>query len=107
MNAIKILVLIFILSGASLSAGESNNVSELSKKVKRSLSVPESMKQKGGCEKVTIYFMVNEKGDVIEVNARTSDKLAKDDLEKQFIRMNFKGLAPCLLNSIDINFVTY
>lgn len=96
---------LFLFYSAKAINGENN--SENSKMVRSCINVPESIKQKHKTEKITICFVVNEKGDVIEVNAKTKDALAKKDLESQFLKLNFKELPACTTNSIDINFTTY
>ncbi len=109
----KTITLIFALLMSftySVNANDDTNVSlthNLSKKVQTSLVMPDALKQQAKTQKITIYFAVNENGKVTEVNAVTNNKEAKADLEKQFIQLNFKGLQPCVYNSIDVSFVVY
>ena len=93
-----------------VKANDDTNVllaQSLSKKVQTALVMPDAFKQEAKTQKITIYFAVNENGKVTEVNAVTNNKEAKTDLEKQFAQLNFKGLQPCVYNSIDVNFVVY
>lgn len=93
-----------------VKANDDNNVllaQSLSKKVQTTLVMPEALKQQAKSQKITIYFAVNETGNVTEVNAITINKAVKADLEKQFAQLNFKGLQPCVYNSIDVNFIVY
>jgi hypothetical protein len=108
MKTLKSLVLLLslvCLTSASANNGGDNSTKELSEKVKHSITTPESIKEKRHSEKVTVYFTVNKEGQVIEANAKTSDKKAKEDLEKQFLRLKFNGLNPCVQNSVDIHFL--
>jgi hypothetical protein len=93
----------------NIKASDTNNelTQSLSKKVQAALVMPEALKQQAKTQKITIYFTVNETGNVTEVNAITNNKKAKADLEKQFTQLNFKGLQPCVYNSIDVSFVVY
>jgi len=97
-----------LLLALNLSAATSNGPAQ---KIKSALTVPESMKKQSsrhpGGQKVLICFVVNEKGDVTEVSAKCEDAEARHDLESQFIRLNFKDLAPCVTHQIEINFVVY
>lgn len=91
----------------SVIAGNGSEIStkELSEKIKHAITTPESIKEKRRSEKITVYFTVNEQGQVIGANAKTTDKKAKEDLEKQFLRLSFEGLKPCVENCIDISFL--
>jgi hypothetical protein len=108
MKTLKLLVLVLSLAyvtSASANNGGEVSTKELSDKVKQSITTPASIKEKRHSEKITVYFTVNTEGQVIEVNARTTDKKAKDDLEKQFLGLRFEGLNPCVQNSVDIHFL--
>jgi hypothetical protein len=110
MKTITIILALLISFTYTVKANDDTNVSlthSLSKKVQTSLVMPEALKQQAKTQKITIYFSVNENGKVVEVNAVTNNKEAKADLEKQFMQLNFKGLQPCVYNSIDVNFVVY
>jgi hypothetical protein len=103
-----ILSLSLFLMSVSLKANTGEETTkEVSHKIKESVIMPESLKQKHRSEKVTVDFLVNETGQVIEVNAKTKDTATKRDLEKQFLQFKFEGLKPCVTNSIDINFLMY
>lgn len=91
------------LSGNANTGSEA----EAGNKIKQVVTMPESLKQKHRSEKITVNFIVNESGKVIEVNAKTNDKDAKRDLENQFIHLKFEGLNPCVMNSVDINFLLF
>jgi hypothetical protein len=97
-----------LLLALNLNAGNSNGPAQ---RIKSSLTIPECMKEQASRhpdgQKVLICFVVNEKGDVTEVSAKCKDVEARRDLENQFIRLNFKDLAPCVLHEIEINFVVY
>ena len=110
MKTITIILALFLCVTFNAKANDDTNVSltqSLSKKVQTTLIMPEALKQQTKAQKITIYFAVNEKGEVTEVNARTNNREAKADLEKQFAQLNFKGLQPCVYNSIDVNFIVY
>lgn len=104
-----IIISALLLSFTSISkAHDGTNqvlIHNLSKKVQATLVMPEALKQQSKNQKITIYFAVNENGEVTEVNARTNNKQAKADLEKQFRQLNFKGLQPSIYNSIDVSFI--
>jgi hypothetical protein len=108
MKTISASILALLLS-INLNAGNSNG--NPADKIKPSLTIPESMKREASRhpdgQKVLICFVVNEKGDVIEVSDRCKDAEARRNLEAQFIRLNFKDLAPCIMHEIEINFVMY
>ncbi|MGZ3920433.1 MAG: hypothetical protein ACXVO9_07585 [Bacteroidia bacterium] len=96
---------IFLISlslNANLGAG-----SDVNNKIKQAVTMPASLKQKHRSEKITVTFVVNESGKVIEVSAKTNDKEAKRDIENQFINLKFDGLKPCVMNTIDINFLLF
>lgn len=76
-----------------------------SKKIQSALSTPNCMKDKAAAEKITVCFVVNELGDVTEAFAKTENPELKAQLQKQFMSMNLKGMAPCVTHSIDVNFV--
>ncbi len=103
--------LIFLLCFFSLSVNAATDgeapLHALSKKIKSALNMPEALKKQKQPQKITIYFVVNECGDVTEADAKTENKDAKADLENQFMKMNFKGLQPCVRNSVDVNFIVY
>lgn len=107
-----IAIILALLTGFTINAKANDNTNvplaqSLSRKVQAALVMPQSLKQQTKTQKITIYFAVNECGEVTEVNARTANKEAKADLERQFMQLNFKGLQPCLYHSIDVSFVVY
>ena len=101
-----ILSLSLFLMSLSLSA-YTGGEAEAGNKIKQVVTMPESLKQKHRAKKITVNFIVNESGKVIEVNAKTNDIKAKRDLENQFINLKFEGLKPCVLNTVDINFLLF
>ncbi|MBL7936233.1 MAG: hypothetical protein JNM51_10555 [Bacteroidia bacterium] len=109
MKTLTSLICILVLITTSLRAngGSDELIKNLSQKVKNNLKVPESLTQKRQSQKITFYFLVNDYGDVIEVNAKTNNLEAKRDLEKQFKQLNFKGFTPNSLGIIDVNFIVY
>lgn len=107
MKTINLILITLLFSVYSAEAINGDNNSDNSKMVRSCINVPESIKQKHKTEKITICFVVNEKGDVIEVNPKTKDVLAKKDLESQFLKLNFKELPACTTNTIDVNFTIY
>jgi hypothetical protein len=102
-----LIVISLVTLNPIVNAGNNTDLStkDLREKVKQSISTPESIKERHRSQKITVYFTVNGNGQVIEANAKTQDKKAKEDLEKQFLRLTFEGLKPCVRNSIDINFL--
>ncbi|MES2761650.1 MAG: hypothetical protein V4677_05565 [Bacteroidota bacterium] len=106
MNTIKSLILVLVLITGTLNATTNTEdvLKSASLKIKESLKMPSELSQENRSQKITIYFSVNEDGDVIKVNAKTKNAEAKKDLEEQFRHLNFKGLNPAVYNSIDINF---
>ena len=107
MKTISLFFALFLSVG--MEAG--NAAGENSKQIKTSLVMPESMKKQASHhpegQKVSVYFMVNENGQVIESDARTKDPEAKRDLDSQFMKLNFTGLAPCVRHEVEINFKLY
>jgi hypothetical protein len=104
MKTIALISAFFLLS-LSNNANNDSEKDMIGKKISQALTMPESLKQKSQNEKVSIRFVVNESGNVSEVNALTKDLQAKRDLEAQFMKLTFKGLPACVTNSIDIHFV--
>jgi hypothetical protein len=110
MKTITIILALCLCFIFNVKANDETNVSltqSLSKKVQATLMMPDALKHQTKTQKITIYFAVNENGEVTEVNVRTNNKEAKADLERQFTQLNFKGLQPCVYNSIDVNFIVY
>lgn len=105
-----IIILIALTVNVSLSLANNTDKSVIrlmSEKVQASLVMPESMKQLGKNQTVSIWFSVDDNGCVTDVTANTKDKEARTDLEKQFRQLNFKGLNAGVYNSIDVSFVVY
>jgi hypothetical protein len=98
-------IVVFTFVSARANTGEEITLKEVGNRVKHTVIMPESMKQKHGTHKITVRFLVNEEGKVTEVSAETKDKDAKRDLENQFMNLCFKELSPCVRHSIDINFL--
>ena len=75
MKTLTSLICILVLITTSLRAngGSDELIKNLSQKVKNNLKVPESLTQKRQSQKITFYFLVNDYGDVIEVNAKTNN----------------------------------
>ncbi len=110
MKTITVILALLLSFTTIVKANDDTNISlnqSLSKKVQTTLIMPDALKHQTKTQKITIYFAVNENGEVTEVNARTNNKEAKADLEKQFSQLNFKGLQPCAYNSIDVSFIVY
>ena len=105
----SIILIIALVAGFNVNATSNIDATTLnqilSKKVQTGLSMPQALKQECKTQKITIYFSVDDCGDVVEVNAKTTNKAAKADIEKQFLKLNFKGLKPCVYNSIDVSFI--
>ena len=81
--------------------------SKMVKKIQSALSTPDAVKHKNKSEKITVYFCVNAEGKVIEINAKTNNKEIKQHLEKEFLTLTLPDLKPCVINTIDINYVIY
>jgi hypothetical protein len=105
LKSLLIAITICATSFAHANTGEEAISKEISNRVKHSVIMPQSLKQKNAEHKVSVCFLVNEEGKVTEVNALTKDKEAKRDIENQFMGLSFKELAPCVRHSIDINFL--
>ena len=108
MKTISFLIALF----ASVACVQANTTDKsltqlLSQKVQAALVMPESLKNQGKAQTISIWFAVDEEGNVTDVTANTKDKETKADLEKQFRQLNFKGLRPCVYNGIDVSFVLY
>lgn len=101
------LIMALSLGASAKTTGKENDKNKLSKKIQSVLSAPNVIKNKNKNEKVTVYFCVNADGNVIEVNAKTSDKEIKQHLEKEFMTLTLPGLKPCVTNTIDVNYVIY
>lgn len=88
-------------------AGDTNKPlsQTLSEKVKAALIIPESLKHAQTSQKITVYFMVDANGNVTEANADTCNKETRTDIERQFLKLNLKGLTPGVYNCIDVSFV--
>jgi predicted dinucleotide-binding enzyme len=100
-------VIAILVSNTAFPGDDKSNLKSLSKKVQSVLKTPEAIKAQHTSQTVTIYFSVNENGDVTDVLACTDNKQIKQDVENQFRCMNFKGLKPSVTNSIDVHFVVY
>lgn len=100
----SLLVLSFIFAMANVSLAHNDKPKSFTQKIQAALSTPKQLKNTS--EKVTVCFIVNADGNVIEVNAKTKNTDVKKHLEKQFLGLNLCGLEPCVTNTIDVNFVT-
>lgn len=105
-------ILTFILAITLSTLAQANNTDRsviqlMSRKVQQSLVMPESLKQHGKAQTVSIWFVVDSEGCVTDVTVNTKDQEARADLEKQFRQLNFKGLTPGVYNGIDVSFVVY
>lgn len=79
----------------------------LSKKLQSILTMPDALKHENQSQKITMKFAVDEKGNVIAVNAETKNTDVKLNLEKQFLGINLSGLQPYLYNYIDVKFIVH
>ncbi|MES2512745.1 MAG: hypothetical protein V4580_01320 [Bacteroidota bacterium] len=106
MNIFKLLILVLVLLTETLKAndGTADILKSASLKVQESLKMPLELAQQKHSQKITIYFSVNDNGDVVKVNVKTKNPEVKKNLENQFRHLNFKGLKPTVSNSIDVNF---
>jgi hypothetical protein len=106
MTAIKSLILVLVLLSGILKSNNTtdDSLKSASLKIKESLKMPADLTHGNRSQKITIYFSVNENGDVVKVNVKTKNIEVKKDLENQFLQLNFKGLKPAVSNSIDVNF---
>lgn len=102
-----VFALALLTSTMGTAGDDKSGLKSLSKKVQSVIKTPEAIKEHKTSQKVSIYFSVNENGDVVDVLAATENAEVKRDIENQFRRMNFKGLKPLVTNSIDVNFVVY
>ncbi len=98
------LILFFSFSTA-LAANDKPKT--FSQKIQAVLSTAKQLAPASGNEKITVCFVVNDDGDVTEVNAKTSNKEIKRHIETHFIGLNLCGLQPCVTNTIDVNFVQH
>lgn len=107
MKATILSICLFLMSISVNANNGEETARDISHKIKESVNMPESLKQKHRSEKITVNFVVNESGKVTEASAKTKDAEARRDLEKQFLQMKFEGLKPCVVNTIDINFLLF
>jgi hypothetical protein len=104
-----IVVLALVFSSQTFAGNNNDNGGNklFSKKIQKVLSAAKVKSNSGKSEKVTVNFVVNDNGDVIEACAQTSNKEIKQYVEKQFMTLNLKGLQPCVTNTVDVNFINY
>jgi len=108
MKTISFLIALLLFATYSPANSSDKALMQLmSQKVQAALVMPESLKEQGKAQTISIWFSVDEAGNVTDVTANTKNKEAKADLEKQFRQLNFKGLKPCVYNGIDVSFVMY
>lgn len=108
MKTISFLLAFIVCSTYSrANSTDKSMVQLMSQKVQAALVMPESLKEQGRAHTISIWFTVDESGNVTDVTANTKNKEAKADLEKQFRQLNFKGLKPSVYNGIDVSFVVY
>ncbi|HOZ88019.1 MAG TPA: hypothetical protein PL029_09685 [Bacteroidia bacterium] len=107
-NFKSLLLALALITGPVLSSHAFNNDKgpDFSARIRSALSTPKCFKNKNTHLKVTVYFVVNQNGEVIEANAKTNNAEVKAHLEKQFLGLNLKGLTPCVTNTVDVNFTT-
>lgn len=106
LKSLLLIVALFSTFTTALAGTHDKGPSLFSKKIKAALSTPSSLKS-GSSEKITVYFVVDAEGKVTEANAKTTNKEAKQHIEKQFMTLNLKGLTPCVTNTVDVHFVNY
>lgn len=97
----------FLFSFTNGDAHKENNKQHFSKQVKQLIKAPAALQKTPHSQTITVLFSVDENGQVNDVFAKTKDIRVKTDLEQQFRHMTLKGLAPAVMNSIDINFLVY
>lgn len=108
MKTISFLIALIVFTTYSHANSTNKSLVQLmSQKVQAALVMPESLKEQGKAHTISIWFTVDESGNVTDVTANTKNKEAKADLEKQFRQLNFKGLKPAVYNGIDVSFVVY
>lgn len=108
MKTISFLIALMLFATYSPANSSDKALMQLmSQKVQAALVMPESLKEQGKAQTISIWFSVDEAGNVTDVTANTKNKEAKADLEKQFRQLNFKGLKPSVYNGIDVSFVVY
>lgn len=108
MKKIIIILSLFVLNTSVYALKHDGSLYKAySLKIKNAISVPEDLKQKSTQQKVKVYFKVNEKGMVTEVNANTQNKTLKEHVEKQFKDLNFKGLQTEKFNIVQLNIIVY
>ncbi|MES2681338.1 MAG: hypothetical protein V4635_15695 [Bacteroidota bacterium] len=107
-NFRSLLLALALITGPVLTSGAHNGDKgpNFSAKIRSVLSTPNCFKNKTAHEKVTVCFVVNQNGNIIEANAKTNNAEVKQHLEKQFLGLNLKGLTPCVTNTVDVNFTT-
>lgn len=103
----SVIILLIFSIYAQANTADKSLMQLMSHKVQSALIMPESLRHQGKAQTISIWFAVDEHGNVTDVTANTKDKEAKADLEKQFRQLNFKGLKPCVYNGIDVCFVLY
>ena len=98
----------FFISLCSFAGNEKgSDVKNYSELIRSSLILPKTTDKSGVQEKIQFYFSVDDKGNVLEVDAITDNKEVKQCLEKQFYNLIFPGLKPKATNSVAVNFVVY
>ncbi len=107
MKTLSFLIALFLTTASFANSPDKTAVQLMSEKVQATLVMPESLKEQGKAQTISIWFSVDESGNVTDVTANTKNKEAKADLEKQFRQLNFKGLKPSVYNGIDVSFVVY
>lgn len=101
------LLLIALLIISSNVSGANDKPKSISQKIQSVLSTAKQLKTTSTTEKVTVCFVVNDDGNVTEVNAKTKNLDIKKHIETQFLNLNLCGLQPCVTNTIDVNFVQH
>lgn len=101
------LLLIAFLISLSTAVAAKDKPKTFSQKIQAVLSTSKQLKTTAATEKVTVYFVVNDDGNVTEVNAKTQNAEVKKHIESQFLSLNLCGLQSCVTNTIDVNFVVH
>jgi len=53
-------------------------------------------------QRISICFVVDDHGNVTEVNVKTNNQKTKRQIEKQYFSLRFKDLEPCVINCVDV-----
>jgi len=53
-------------------------------------------------QRISICFVVDDNGNVTEVNVKTNNQKIKRQFERQFFSLRFKDLEPCVINCVEV-----